>query len=127
MIYTFMSAPLLLAAALSVSPVALPQDDARPVTPPKPVAGAGSFMLDNAYPVDALRERQEGLSVVSLAVNEKGKVTACRVSETSGSTSLDNATCSMGRKMHYAPARDAVGNAVTGEAPFRMNWHLPSR
>lgn len=127
MIYTFMSAPLLLTAALSVSAMPLPQDDARPVTPPRPVPGAGSFIVDNAYPVDALRERREGLSVVSLAVNEKGKVTACRVSETSGSTSLDNATCSMGRKMRYAPARDALGKAVPSEAPFRMNWHLPSK
>jgi protein TonB len=95
------------------------------VTPPS-IAG-GWFMSDDDYPAEARRQGLEGATSVVLQISAKGRVTDCRVTESSGTPSLDEASCSMLSKVTFKPARDAGGHAVAGEFARRMNWTLPRR
>ena len=67
-----------------------PAQTSTAVTPPEGIPE--TFLTDLDYPKDALRLRQEGLSVVQLRVSTKGRVKACSVQQSSGSPSLDAAT-----------------------------------
>lgn len=98
---------------------------AAPVTPPQLIAS--SFRTDDDYPAEALRLRQQGATRVTLQIDAKGIVTDCAVTESSGSPSLDTATCRTMLKLRFKPARAADGRAVPGAFVRRMQWTLPSR
>lgn len=93
------------------------------ITPPQAIPR--SFLIDRAYPQEALDRRQEGTSFVKLRVSAKGKVEGCSVEQSSGSSSLDAATCAIARKLRYKPARNVNGKPIAGAAPMQMNWRLP--
>lgn len=84
-------------------------------------------MVNDDYPAEALRLHQEGTTQVSLQIDAKGKVADCRLLESSGSASLDEATCRMLTKLRFKPARDGEGHAVVGEFVRKMSWKLPRR
>ncbi len=96
------------------------------VTPPTPSARQGGIAGASPYPAEALRLKQEGQAVLMLHVTAKGRVDTCSVAQSSGSDSLDAASCATARKVRFDPARDAQGHAVEGDARFPMSWHLPS-
>jgi len=89
----------------------------------------GSWMTDDDdYPAKALREGRSGLVEVTITVSPKGKVTDCTVTQSSGSSDLDAATCPFFvRKMRFKPAIDATGEKVEQKVVKRMNWTLPQR
>ncbi len=94
--------------------------------PPQPIAPNGSWMTDEDYPAEARKNGQQGTTGFVLTVSSSGKVTACRITQTSGSEVLDQATCAvMVRNMRFRPARDAAGKAVEGEVTSRFTWKLP--
>ena len=103
----------------------LPAQQSVAATPPMPTASSG--LTDMDYPKEALRLKQEGLSVVRVQVAANGKVEACTVQQSSGSPSLDDATCKLFGSIRFKPGRDAQGNAVKAETSLRMNWRLPRR
>jgi protein TonB len=112
---------------LSVSLIAIsegPAAAASPASPPRLLDGP-SFMVNNDYPREALKLRQEGNTSVSLQISAKGKVTDCRITGTSGSKSLDDATCSIMSKLKFKPAVDAEGDVIEGEFVRQMAWTLP--
>lgn len=109
--------------ALSINQLAAQVNDA--VTPPRPLASSSLSNMD--YPKEALRLRQEGLSVALVHVGTNGMVKSCTIQQSSGSPSLDDATCKLFSSMRFKPGRDAQGKAVEADAPFRMNWHLPAK
>ncbi|MBB5713147.1 energy transducer TonB [Sphingomonas xinjiangensis] len=114
----------LIFAVLPLDQAAAP-DLMKAATPP--VLAESSFMVDDDYPAEALRLKQEGSTRVLVPVNKKGKVLGCQVLESSGSPSLDKATCSIFSKLRYKPARDAEGHTVQGDFIRKMNWTLPKR
>jgi periplasmic protein TonB len=70
--------------------------------------------------------RQEGVVGFRLTIGPNGRVTDCRVAHSSGSASLDWATCRILRsRARYAPARDAAGNPTTGSDTGYVRWRLP--
>ena len=70
------------------------------------------FSADD-YPADALRKGEEGTVQAVLAVDTNGRVSGCTIERSSGSATLDNATCSiLSRRAHFYPAHDVNGNAV---------------
>lgn len=105
---------------------AAPAEQNKLGSPPRPIVAARG-LSDMDYPKEALRLRQEGLSIVTVHVNEKGRVQSCSVQQSSGALSLDDATCTFARSVRFAPARNGEGRAIEGDAPVRMNWRLPSR
>ena len=78
------------------------------------------------YPTEALRLHQEGKVVMTLTISAKGSVVACTITTTSGSPTLDRASCEALRKQHFVPARDSAGNKVDGTLTMPMTWRLPA-
>lgn len=79
------------------------------------------------YPLAALRYAQQGTVAFAVAIDPTGRVTACSVTQGSGSISLDRATCSIiQRRARFTPARDAVGRAVEDRFAGRVRWVLPA-
>jgi protein TonB len=54
-------------------------------------------------------------------------VTGCTVTSSSGSATLDAATCNiLRRRARFTPATDSSGNPTTDTASTRIRWVLPS-
>lgn len=120
-----------------ITPIARPAPPAPPAPPPPPprpvisqaakARGSlpGLFSTDD-YPQDAIRNEQQGTTRVSLTIGTDGRVTACNVTSSSGSSSLDNATCRIIRsRARYTPAKDQNGNNIAGTDAASIRWVLP--
>lgn len=85
-----------------------------------------SFFSADDYPPDALRRSEQGRVVARLALDTTGKVTRCDVATTSGSTSLDAATCRIAlTRVHYRPALDRDGRPIASGVSLPVRWVLP--
>jgi protein TonB len=81
---------------------------------------------DGDYPADAIRNEQQGTTAVSLTIGTDGRVSGCSVSASSGSSSLDSATCRVIRsRARFTPAKDQNGNPIQGTFSQRIRWVLP--
>ena len=79
------------------------------------------------YPSDAVRQGLQGTVGVLAFVGADGRVTGCKVIETSGSPSLDGRTCAvLERRARYKPARDANGTKLLAPIYTRTRWVLPN-
>jgi TonB family protein len=88
---------------------------------------AAAFGPD-AYPADALRRGQQGRTVAHLSIGSDGGVTSCAVAHSSGSQSLDDATCNIAlHRLQFRPARDADGNAIPASYTLPVRWVLPDQ
>lgn len=95
-------------------------------TPPRPITPDRPWTTNDDYPAEALKRRQQGTTGFSMTISALGKVTACRITQSSGSEELDRATCTMmAQKIRFKPARDAAGKQVEGEFASRLTWKLP--
>lgn len=88
-----------------------------------------TYFTTDDYPREALRRREQGTVTFSILVGPDGRVADCTVTGSSGSASLDAATCRILReRARYRPARDPQGNAVAGrEDGLAVTWSLPPR
>jgi protein TonB len=120
-----------------ITPRATPAPPAPPAPPPPPppprVSQAarakgslpGLFSTDD-YPQDAIRNEQQGTTAVRLTIDGGGRVSACSVTGSSGSSSLDNATCRILRaRARFTPAKDQSGNPISDTTSARIRWVLP--
>ena len=79
--------------------------------------GSWAARIRENYPARAIRDEIEGRVGVRVTVGTNGRVTACSVSSSSGSSILDDAACEgMQRYARFNPALDDAGNPTTG------NW-----
>lgn len=86
---------------------------------------AGSIS-DEDYPVDAIRNGENGTVTVQFVVSANGRVPVCEVTQSSGSESLDEKSCEIVKaRFEYTPARDAKGKAVSETRIQRITWRLP--
>jgi periplasmic protein TonB len=117
-----------------ITPTARPAPPAPPA-PPKPVisqaarakANLPSLFSTDDYPPSALRNEEQGTTSVRITVGTDGRVADCSVSSSSGSSTLDAATCSIiKRRARYTPAKDQSGNPITGTDSARIRWVLPA-
>lgn len=75
------------------------------------------------YPTRMIENGDEGVVTMHLSVTADGRVSACKVSETSGSEELDALTCSIAsRRARFMAARDASGSAVAGDYWTAVTW-----
>ncbi len=117
-----------------ITPRAAPAPPAPPA-PPRPVSQAarsrGSltalFSTDD-YPQSAIRNEEAGTTSVRLTVGADGRVSDCSVTGSSGSSSLDQTTCSIiRRRARFTPAKDQAGNPIADSGQTaRIRWELPS-
>jgi periplasmic protein TonB len=86
-----------------------------------------SLFSDDDYPQSAIRNEEQGTTAVRLSIGTDGRVADCSITSSSGSTALDNATCSIiRRRARYTPAKDQSGNPIAGSDSARIRWVLPA-
>jgi TonB family protein len=98
-----------------------------PIRPQRARANFNSYFSTDDYPAAALRGNDQGTTGFSLTIGPNGRVTACNVTSSSGSSALDQATCRILRsRARYTPARDSSGNPTSGSDSGRITWRLPT-
>lgn len=87
--------------------------------------GRWGARIQENYPSRAIRREIEGNVGVSVTIDARGRVSDCRVSNSSGSDILDEAACDgMRRYARYNPALDDAGNPTTGSATMTIQYQL---
>jgi protein TonB len=82
------------------------------------------FTADD-YPSDAVRNEDQGTVGVSLAIGTDGRVSNCNVTSSSGSRSLDSATCRILRsRARFSPAKGSNGQPMADTYNQRITWRL---
>lgn len=86
-----------------------------------------SLFSDDDYPQSALRNEEQGTTAVRLTVGTDGRVSGCDITSSSGSSSLDSATCNvLRRRARFTPAKDSAGQPTTDSITQRVTWRLPA-
>jgi TonB family protein len=91
-----------------------------------PIANDRYWVTPDDYPARALRDNQQGTVRVKLEISATGAVSNCSVTQSSGYSALDEATCSLiTRRARFTPALDNQGNPTTDSSEKQYNWSLP--
>jgi len=102
--------------------------DAGLFTPtlPRPINNVLRWVTPADYPRISIKREEQGAARFSLEVSASGKVTGCRITRSSGSEALDQATCAkVTSRARFEPATDKYGAAVAGTYSNSVNWVLP--
>jgi protein TonB len=79
------------------------------------------------YPNSALSANEQGTTAVQLTIGTDGRVSGCNITSSSGSSSLDNATCNiLRRRARFSPAMDSDGHPTTDTYSQRITWRVPA-
>lgn len=114
----------LLAAAMigSVAYASEPEGQAA-----EPVAPLNSHITSDDYPAEAVAKEEQGTVQFLLTIDVDGQPTDCVVTNSSGSSSLDSASCLiMMERARFRPARNAAGKPTNGTYQSRISWRLES-
>jgi protein TonB len=116
------------------APIHIQAPPAPPPPPPPPAkvtkaqsakGNLQSLFSGDDYPPDAQRNEEEGTVVATLTIGTDGRVENCSVTKSSGSRSLDSATCRILRsRARYTPARLSNGQPTTDTDSARITWRL---
>lgn len=100
-----------------------PPSQARGVSPRNQRSWASRIQQN--YPSRAVRDGTEGTVGVAVTVNAEGRVSACSVTSSSGSSILDRAACDgMERYARFEPALNAAGNPISASWSTRIVYRL---
>lgn len=92
----------------------------------RPLGDPGSWISPADYPHSARASHASGTSHVELMVSATGKVTSCKIVESSGFSDLDEATCNLLlARGQFIPARDKAGNAISQSFREDLRWAQP--
>lgn len=120
---------LLAAVGATANAESIPDAPPRPALSKqdaKPKGNPGTWATANDYPSRALQQEREGTTGFSVTVGPDGRVADCVITESSGSSDIDEATCSnVQRRARFEPALDANGNPTTGKYANRVRWQIP--
>lgn len=91
-----------------------------------PTGNPGYWITPEDYPAPDLRKEAEGVTGVRLDVNTDGIVSNCTVTQSSGSETLDAATCTLiQERARFTPARDRTGQPIADNYTTRVKWQIP--
>lgn len=80
------------------------------------------------YPGTASRARIGGEVEVRFTIQPSGRVTACRVTRSSGDASLDATTCRLiEERFRFRPATNSAGQSIASDYGWRQRWWLEDR
>ena len=82
----------------------------------------GKMVDHNDYPSEALAHNEIGETAALVRVNASGKASDCKVLRSSGSRSLDSATCRAMLRARYDPALDKAGQPIDSIAVNHVEW-----
>lgn len=106
----------------------------EPPPPPAPAksqaararANLASYVSNDDYPMAALRRGDAGTTRFRLTVGPNGKVTDCAIVKSSGSSTLDGATCRLMRqRARFDPAKNSDGKPISDSVTSAIRWVLP--
>jgi protein TonB len=105
----------------------LPQPAARTVEPARAKANLASYVSDEDYPSNAVRNEEQGTTRFRLTVGPDGRVKECSVTGSSGSSALDATTCKlMKQRARFTPARNNRGEPTGDTVANAIRWVLPA-
>ncbi|MGA9582559.1 MAG: TonB family protein [Allosphingosinicella sp.] len=108
-------------------PPAPPVEKPRTVEPARAKANLASYVSDQDYPSNAIRNEEQGTTRFRLAVGPDGKVKECTVTSSSGSSALDSTTCKlMKQRAKFTPAKNNRGEATGDTVTNAIRWVLPA-
>ena len=94
--------------------------------PPMPINSSRSWVTTRDYPAIELRRGSEGTSRFMLHVDQRGRVTDCQITQSSGFARLDKTACSkVKRRARFEPATDDTGSAIGGKYSSAVRWQIP--
>ena len=105
-----------------------PEESGQPVGPTATHAKANlpALFSTDDYPAAAIRNEEQGTVAFRLSINRRGRVDRCDIVSSSGSKTLDRATCAiLENRARYQPARDARGKRIADEDTGQIRWVLP--
>lgn len=92
-----------------------------------PAREVTTWISEADYPLAALEKGEQGAVRFQLEVDAEGRPGNCTITESSGSATLDAATCKMMlERARFSPARDEQGQAVRDTFSSRVLWKLPT-
>lgn len=98
----------------------------RTVEPARAKANLASYVSDEDYPSNAVRNEEQGTTRFRLAVGPDGTVKDCTVTSSSGSSALDSTTCRLMRqRARFTPARNNRGEPTGDTVASAIRWVLP--
>lgn len=104
-----------------------PVEKARTVEPARAKANLASYVSDEDYPSNAVRNEEQGTTRFRLAVGPDGKVKECTVTSSSGSSALDSTTCKLMRqRAKFEPAKNNRGELTSDTVASAIRWVLPT-
>ena len=104
-----------------------PIEKPRTVEPARAKANLASYVSDEDYPTNAVRNEEQGTTRFRLAVGPDGKVKDCTVTSSSGSSALDSTTCRlMKQRARFTPARNNRDEATSDTVASAIRWVLPA-
>lgn len=84
------------------------------------------WFRESDYPKEALAARAEGTVGLAYDINEKGRVTVCTVTKSSGNAALDAVSCEMMIKRgRFYPKQDENGRPIASQGSRNVTWTLP--
>ena len=108
---------------------------APPPAPPAPSKARGASpdglgrwaaRIQGDYPSSALRREESGTVTMRITIGANGRVEACSVTGSSGSSALDDAACrGMQRYARYNPALNAAGDPISDTTTQSIRYVLP--
>ena len=122
---------------VTITPSAPPAPPPPPPPPPPPAAPSqaskavlrGSIqntISADDYPPSAQRNKESGSTKIRVEIGTDGRVSSCTVTSSSGSSTLDEATCRLyTKRAKFTPAKDSAGNAMASSLSTGFRWVLP--
>jgi protein TonB len=103
-----------------------PAAEVKTMKPARAKANLASYVSDEDYPSNAVRNEEQGTTRFRLGVGSNGHVTDCTVIGSSGSSALDMATCRlMKQRARFTPARNSAGDPTSDSVTSAIRWVLP--
>ena len=91
-----------------------------------PRGNPGGWATTNDYPTSSLRREEEGLTGFRVTVGTNGRVSACEITRSSGSSALDDTTCRLiSSRARFDAATGSDGEKVVGSYSGSIRWQLP--
>ena len=121
-------AVIAIAVALAASPLLAkaPGGDARQQANEAREKANGEFILKH-YPQGALDSGEQGLVRFRITLDQKGEMTGCEVTKSSGYSRLDTETCELiQRYARFKPPVNSEGRPVAATRNGYVNWRLPA-
>lgn len=104
-----------------------PVQEAKTVEPARARANLASYVSDEDYPSNAVRNEEQGTTRFKLVVGPDGKVKDCTVTSSSGSSALDSTTCRLMRqRAKFTPAKNNRGEPTSDTVSNAIRWVLPT-